>query len=88
MKAKKMVSRLKDIMNAERKEQLARYESLKKVLESLRDEEIRLKEDLENIKDSELRKELNSHLEVIAAQRRKGLQVLKAIKRAREKSAS
>jgi len=87
MKAKKIVDKLKDILSAERKEQLARYASLKKVLEALRDEQIRLKEEMENLKDSELRQELKSRLKVLDAQHKKGLRVLNEIKRAREKSA-
>ena len=84
MKAKKMLNKLKDILSDERQAQLARYSSLKKVLKSLRNEKIRLEMKLAEARNEEDRQEIASRLEIISAQRKKGLQLLKELKKERK----
>ncbi|MFC1696078.1 hypothetical protein ACFL1C_08145 [Pseudomonadota bacterium] len=84
MKAKKLLNKLKDILSDERQAQLARYSSLKKVLKSLRNEKIRLEMKLAEARNEEDRQEIASRLEIISAQRKKGLQLLKELKKERK----
>jgi len=84
MKAKKMLNKLKDILSDERQAQLARYSSLKKVLKSLRNEKIRLEMKLAEARNEEDRQEIASRLEIVSAQRKKGLQLLKELKKERK----
>lgn len=84
MKAKKLLNKLKDILSDERKAQLTRYSSLKKVLKSLRNEKIRLEKKLAEARNEEDREEIASRLEIISAQRKKGLQLLKELKKERK----
>jgi ribosomal protein L5 len=84
MKAKKLLNKLKDILSDERKAQLSRYSSLKKVLKSLRNEKIRLEMKLAEARNEEDREEIASRLEIISAQRKKGLQLLKELKKERK----
>lgn len=84
MKTRKLLNKLKDILSDERKAQLARYSSLKKVLKSLRNEKIRLEMKLAEARNEEDRKEIASRLEIISAQRKKGLQLLKELKKQRK----
>lgn len=86
MNVSKLIDKLKDILSEERKAQLAKYSSLKKVLKSLKHEKNRLKDELENTRDEAYRRELESQLEIIKAQRKKGLKVLKKLKKERDKS--
>jgi hypothetical protein len=86
MNVSKLIDKLKDILSEERKAQLAKYSSLKKVLKSLKHEKNRLKDELENTRDEAYQRELESQLEIIRAQRKKGLKVLKKLKKERDKS--
>jgi len=85
MKTKKLLKKLKDILSAERRAQLEKYASLKKVLKSLRDEKKKLKNDLETEENEEVRHEISSKLKVISMQRKKGLKLLQELKRERDK---
>ena len=84
MKVKKMLDKLKDILSAERKAQLAKYASLKKVLKSLHVEKDRLKKELAASSEKNERQEIASRLKVISVQRKKGLKVLKELKKERK----
>ena len=84
MRVKKLLGRLKDILSAERHAQLEKYASLKKVLKALRVEKTRLKKDLAESSDENERRELATRLKVISAQRKKGLTVLKELKKERK----
>ena len=80
---KKLLNKLKDILSAERKAQLKKYASLKKVLKALRVEKSRLKEKLAGVSDEIERQEIKNRLKVISVQRKKGLKVLKELKKER-----
>jgi hypothetical protein len=84
MKAKKLLDNLKDILNAERHAQLAKYSSLKKVLKALRVEKTRLKKELAEASDENEQQEIAIRLKVISVQRKKGLTVLKELKKERK----
>jgi predicted negative regulator of RcsB-dependent stress response len=84
MKAKKLLDKLKDILSAERYAQLAKYSSLKKVLKALRVEKTRLKKELAEASDENEQQEIAIRLKVISVQRKKGLMVLKELKKERK----
>ena len=83
MRIKKLLGKLKDILSAERHAQLAKYSSLKKVLKALRVEKSRLKKELAESSDETERQEIATRLKVISVQRKKGLTVLKELKKER-----
>ena len=84
MRVKKLLDKLKGILSAERNAQLEKYSSLKKVLKALRVEKTRLKKELAESSDENERQELATRLKVISAQRKKGLTVLKELKKERK----
>jgi chaperonin cofactor prefoldin len=84
MSVKKLLDKLKDILSAERHAQLEKYSSLKKVLKALRVEKSRLKKELAESSDENERQDLATRLKVISAQRKKGLTVLKELKKERK----
>jgi hypothetical protein len=86
MKIQKLLDRLKDILNADRQAQLEEYKSLKKILKSLRIEKKGWEKKLSDTADEEKRREISSRLKVIAMQRKKGLTVLKELKKERRRN--
>lgn len=84
MRVKKLLNKLKGILSAERHAQLEKYSSLKKVLKALSVEKNRLKKELAKSTDENERQELATRLKVISAQRKKGLTVLKELKKERK----
>lgn len=86
MKIKKLLDKLKDILSADRQAQLEKYKSLKSVLKSLRNEKKGLEKELADTKDEEKQQKLASRLKVISMQRKKGLKLLKELKKERKKS--
>lgn len=81
--SKKLLNKLKDLLSAERKAQLKKYASLKKVLKALRVEKTRLEEKLAKVSDENERQEIENRLKIISVQRKKGLKVLKELKKER-----
>jgi hypothetical protein len=84
VKIKLLLDKLSGILNDERKAQLEKYKSLKKVLKALRNEKVILEETLAQTNDEELQHEIESRLQIISAQRKKGLKVLKEPKKERK----
>jgi hypothetical protein len=84
VKIKLLLDKLSGILNDERKAQLEKYKSLKKVLKALRNEKAILEETLAQTNDEELQHEIQSRLQIISAQRKKGLKVLKELKEERK----
>ena len=84
MKIKRLLDKLSGILNDERKAQIEKYKSLKKVLKALRNEKVILEETLAQTNDEELQHEIQSRLQIISAQRKKGLKVLKELKEERK----
>jgi len=85
MRIQNLLDKLKDILSADRQAQLERYKSLKKVLKKLRMEKNGLKEQLSDTIDAEKQQELSSRLKVISMQRKKGLKLLKELKKERKR---
>ena len=89
MRIKQLLDKLFEILDEERQAQLEKYKSLKKVLKALREEKSDLEVSLEKTRDEEIRHNIESRLKVVSAQRKKGLKLLKDLKRERkEKTAS
>ncbi len=86
MKAKQLLNKLDEILNDERHAQIEKYKSLKKILKGLRNEKAILKESLPQSPDMELQREMESRLRVISAQRKKGLKLLKDLKKEKKKN--
>jgi hypothetical protein len=84
VKYQKLLNKLKDILSAKRQAQLEKYSSLKKVLKSLRSEQKKLEEEIATDIDDESRQEITSKLKVISKQRKKGLKVLRELKKERD----
>ena len=80
MTTRKLLEKLKDILNAKRNAQVTKYKSLKEVLKSLRKKKVKLEGELSTETSDEKREKILSKLHVISAQRKKGLEVLKELK--------
>ena len=81
MKIKQLLDKLSGILDEDRKIQMEKYKSLKKVLKALRNEKVDLEITLKKTKDEETRHRIESRLKVVSAQRQKGLKVLKELKK-------
>ncbi|MGF1547337.1 MAG: hypothetical protein ACFCUG_08425 [Thiotrichales bacterium] len=77
MKRKKLLEKLGEYLSADHREQLKRKESLKKLLHNLREKRDELKAEIAATADTDERERLQAKLDVLAAQREKGLQLLK-----------
>ncbi|MDH3901808.1 MAG: hypothetical protein OEU84_09255 [Xanthomonadales bacterium] len=84
MRIKQLLDKLSGILDEERKVQLEKYKSLKKVLKALRTEKTDLELSLEKTEDEETQHNIESRLKVISAQRKKGLKLMKDLKKERK----
>ena len=84
MKANKLLEKLKDYMGAKRRAQLARYDSIKRVLKKLKKKENSLKEKLKKEHSDKTTKRLKKEMAVLSAQRKKGMKMLKELKEAKK----
>lgn len=84
MKTKKLLENLKNHMIAERRDQLAKYDSIKHILKKLKKKENALKEELKEEQDEKARSRLQQEIDVIFAQRKKGVKLRKELKEAKE----
>ena len=80
MSVRSLLEKLSILLSEEHQEQLAKYKSLKKVLRALRREKAALKESLATTEDEAAKKDIESRLKIVSAQRKKGLLVLKKLK--------
>jgi hypothetical protein len=80
MKVKKMLSRLMDYFNADRHQQIADLKSIRKVLRKLKQKERELKSKLSDARNDEQREALKTKLDVIYAQRTKGMQMVRELR--------
>jgi hypothetical protein len=85
MKTKKIISRLKTLINADRRAQVKQADAIKQLLAKLRKKERLLSEKLAACEDREERKKLQTKQAVCRAQRKKGVTILKDIRRAQDK---
>lgn len=75
MKRSKLLEKLKGYLDAEQREQLTKYDSLKRVLEKLRDKEIKLRDKLESEQDEKVRDQIRNKLDVLLTQYQKGIRL-------------
>ena len=86
MKLKKALAKLSAYLSAKQREQLEERDSIKKVLKALKKKRDHLRERLEHSDNKTEQAHLQKKLEVITAQRQKGLQALKELKSERKAS--
>lgn len=86
MKLKKALAKLSAYLSAKQREQLEERDSIKKVLKKLKTKRDHLRKRLDDIDDEAEHARLEKKLEVVTAQRQKGLQALKALKSAHKPS--
>jgi hypothetical protein len=84
VKIKLLLDKLSGILNDDRQAQMEKYKSLKKVLKALRNEKAILRETLAQTDDKDLQHDIESRLQIVSAQRKKGLKVLKDLKEERK----
>lgn len=80
MKANKLLERLTRFLDADSKTQLEEIKAIRKVLKELKEKERKLREKLEKNPKRDDVDELQIKLDVIYAQRRKGVDRVKALK--------
>jgi len=82
MKLKKLMERVSDFLDADTKTQMEEVKSIRKVLKELKSKERDLKAELKNASkmQEDEKDELQIKLDVIYAQRKKGLERAKEIK--------
>ena len=86
MKTKKLIRKVKAFLSADRRAQLAKADSLEKILEKLERKAASLREKLDAENDEKERSELLRKLEVIEAQRVKGEKLGRELEAEREAS--
>jgi len=84
VKIKKLLDKLKNILNSEHEVQLEKYKSLKKVLKALRFEKTQLEAEMAETDDVQRQEEIASRLKIIRVQRKKGLGLLEELKKERK----
>jgi hypothetical protein len=84
MKTKKLLRKVKALLSADQRAQIAKYDSLEKVLKKLQMKEVAMRKKLEQEEDQERRREILRKLDVVEAQRKKGIELEKEIKALRE----
>ncbi len=80
MKTKKLLSRLADFLDADRRAQIENKRCIKEILNKLKKKERALKDKLEDEDDPAKRAEIDAKLRVIYAQRTKGVGILKELR--------
>lgn len=77
MKAKKLLRKLDDFLDAKRRRQRSQADAIRKVLHDLKKKERRLKLEFTDAADKSERRALRKRIDVVHAQRKKGLQTLR-----------
>lgn len=80
MKTKKLLARLSGFLDADRSAQAREIDSIRKVLKQLKEKERKLQRKLEEKPDREDRDEIAAKLRIIYAQRRKGVERVRALR--------
>lgn len=80
MKIKKLMERLTRFLDADTKTQMEEIRSIRKVLKALKEKERKLRDKLERGVEGETAEELQIKLDVIYAQRRKGVERVQALR--------
>lgn len=80
MKVKKLLEHVKQFLDADRQTQLEKIRSIKKVLKELKEKERKLKDLLDKESDEDVCEALQLRLDVIYAQRKKGIDRVQELK--------
>jgi hypothetical protein len=80
MKKKNLIEKLQHFFDADKKEKLTHIEEIKEVLKLLKLKELKIKEQIGACTDSEEICKLQKSVDVIYAQRHKGLKLIKELK--------
>ncbi len=79
MKTKKLLRKIRALLSADRRAQIAKADSLEKILRKLEKKAVALREKLHDAADEEQRRELFRKLDVVEAQRKKGEKLAKEL---------
>ena len=85
MPTNKLLDKLKNYLDANRRAQIAKYDSIKRVLKKLKKKENILKDKLKKEHNEKAHKRLEKEMDVLSAQRKKGVNMLKELKEAKKK---
>ena len=85
MTANRLLDKLKNYLNAERRAQLTKYNSIKRILKKLKKKENALKDKLKKESTEKAQKQLKKEMDILSAQRKKGVKMLKELKEAKKK---
>lgn len=80
MSTNDLLKKVKNFLDTGRREQITKYESLKRLLKKLKIKQNLLKEKVKDESNKKVKKRLEEKLRVIKAQRNKGLKLLKELK--------
>ena len=80
MSTNDLLKKLKNFVDADRRERITKYESLKSLLKKLKIKQNLLKDKIQNESDEQLKARLEDKRRVLKAQRKKGLKLLKELK--------
>jgi len=80
MDIEKLLSKLQRLLDADRREQVAKRNSLKKVLKKLRKRRDTLQQELAGIEDDGDRRQILEQIQVLNAQRQKGVALLRELR--------
>ncbi|MEW6981781.1 hypothetical protein AAD001_03925 [Colwelliaceae bacterium 6471] len=80
----KLLDKLKNYLDADRREQIAEYDSVKRILKKLKKKEKALKQQLKAEQNEEVINQLQREIDVIFAQREKGINLQKSLKEAKK----
>lgn len=81
MKLKKLLEKVERFLSADRDTQAAERRSVRELLQKLKDKERSLRKQLDEAGDSEARDSLKTRLAVVHAQRKKGVDRIRALRK-------
>jgi len=81
MKTPKLIKKAKEYLDADKSKQRKEQKCIKELLKKLKKKEHHLKDKLEKENDPEKRQQMSKDLHVIFAQRKKGVAILKELKK-------
>lgn len=86
MNLRKLINRTDEYLRTEERKRKEKRKYLKQVTRKLREHEKSLKAQLEDCSDSELKKRLNKEIILAHAQRKKGVKLIKSLKKKKSKN--
>jgi len=84
MSIQKLLEELKSYLISDHKEQLEKYDAIKRILKKLKKKENTLKEKLRNTQDKDETEKLQKKFNVLFVQRKKGIRLKKELKENRK----